>query len=72
MANLDEYFAIQTFTIWVNNESMHYAICGANVIDMEKLITKAHKLFDTQKMSCSQTPCSQSCDHIRVEHSHCG
>ena len=56
VANLDKDFSIHAFTTGVNNENVQYAFCGVDVTSMEGLIGKAHKLFNTQETSHSQTP----------------
>ena len=47
VVNLVKDIAIQAFTSGVSNESMQYALCDADVTDIEGLIAKAYKLFDT-------------------------
>ena len=70
VTNPDEDFAIQAFTTWVNNESVQYVLCGADVTNMEELIAKAQKLSETQEMRRSWTPYSQSYDQNKVEQNH--
>ena len=47
VANPNEDFSIQAFMVGVNNESMQYAFCGADVTDMEGFVAKVHKLTNT-------------------------
>ena len=70
VTNLDKEFAIQAYVAGVANESVQLALCDNDVIDMDGLINKAHKLFDMQEMSQNRAPRTRQYDHIRIEPNH--
>ena len=51
VANTNEELAIQAYVAGVANENVQLSLCGNDVGDMESLINKAYKLFDTQEMN---------------------
>ena len=67
MAKPDEEFAIQAYIVGLNNKSMKFALSSNDISDMESLITRANKLFETLKMSRSQMPRPQYYDKKRME-----
>ena len=66
VTNPNKEFAIQAYVVWVTNENVQLALCGNDVADMESLINKAYKLFETQEMSRNQTPRTQQYDQRRI------
>ena len=67
VTNPNEEFAIQAYVVRVANESVQLALCSNDVEDMESMINKAYKLFDTQEMSKNRTFCTQQNDQRRMD-----
>ena len=47
VANPNEELVIQAYVAGVANKNVQLSLCGNDVGDMESLINKAYKLFDT-------------------------
>ena len=54
VAKPDEEFAIQAYIAGLNNESIRFALGSSDISDMERLIVRAYKLFETLEMSRSR------------------
>ena len=67
VTNLDEEFSIQVYIVRVTNESVQLALCDNDVTDMDGLINKAQKLFNTQEMSQNRAPHTRQYNQMRIE-----
>ena len=56
VANPNEDLVIQAFVAGIVNENVQLSLNGTDVGDMESLINKAYKLFDTQEMNKNRAP----------------
>ena len=67
VTNPNEELAIQAYVSGVANENIQLSLCSNDVGSMESLISKAYKLFDTQKMNRNRAPRTHQNDQRKID-----
>ena len=68
VANPNEELAIQAYVAGIANGNVQLSLCGNDVGDMESLINKAYKLFDTQEINRNRASHVHQNDQRRIDY----